>query len=93
MEYYLVNEMVFINISDRPKEAEDCYQKALGLKPDHVDTNMNTGHMYRLQGRWQEAKEKYETVLGRRPTFLTIRHHLGFINEQLMLYKVPTYAS
>lgn len=79
---------VLLTRTDRPKEAEECYQKALSLKPDHVDTNMNAGHMYRLQERWQEAKEKYETVLARRPTFLIIRHHLGFVKEQLMLYKV-----
>ena len=78
----------FINITDRPKEAEECYLKALTLKPDHVDTNMNAGHMCRIQERWEEAKEKYEIVLKRRPSFFNIRHHLGFVNEQLKLYKV-----
>lgn len=89
MIFKAINEkVIFLNTTDRPKEAEECYQKALTLKPDHVDTNMNAGHMYRLQERWEEAKEKYETVLTRRPTFFKIRHHLGFVNEQLMLYKV-----
>ena len=62
--------------------------KALSLKSDHVDTNMNVGHMYRIQERWDEAKERYETVLRRRPGFFKIQHHLGFVNEQLKQYKV-----
>ena len=73
---------------DRSSEAEECYKKALTLKPDHVDTNMNMGHMLRLQGRWEEAREKYQVLLKRRPSFAIIRHHLGYVNEQLMLYKV-----
>lgn len=51
---------------------------------------MNVGHMFRLQGRWEEAKEKYQVVLMRRPSFAIIRHHLAYVNEQLMLYKVNT---
>jgi len=78
--------------TDRSLEAEECYGKALTLKSDHVDTNMNVGHMLRLQGRWEEAKEKYQVVLKRRPSFAIIRHHLGYVNEQLMLYKVNTPA-
>jgi len=81
-------KVLMSNVTDRPKEAEECYMKALSLKSDHVDTNMNAGHMYRIQKRWDEAKERYETVLRRRPGFFKIRHHLGFVNEQLEQYKV-----
>jgi len=78
-------------VPDRSTEAEDCYRKALMLKSDHVDTNMNMGHMFRLQGRWEEAREKYQVVLKRRSSFAIIRHHLGHVYEQLRLYKVNTY--
>lgn len=69
--------------TDRPKEAEDCYRRALSIKEDHINANTNMGHLCRIQERWEEAVIHYSTVLRRRPKNPLLHYYLGFVYEQL----------
>ena len=69
--------------TDRPAEAESCYRKALSIKSDHINANINMGHLCRLQGRWVEAVQYYETALQRRPKNIVVRYQLGVVEEKI----------
>ena len=73
----------FILLIDRPEEAESCYLKALSIKPDHVNANVNMGHLCRLQQRWSEANRHYVTALGRRPNNVVVRYYMGVVLEKM----------
>jgi len=62
-------------------EAEECYRKALSIKADHINANINMGHLCRLQGRWLEAESHYQTALQRRPENIVVRYYLGTVLE------------
>ena len=70
-------------LTDRAKEAEDCYCKALSIKADHINANTNMAHLCRIQERWEEAVTYYSTALRRRPKNPLLHYYLGFVYERL----------
>lgn len=67
-------------LGGRKAEAEDAYRKALSKRPNMADTWYNFGILLKENGRLQEAKEAYETVLFYRNSFAA-----GFFYEILQI--------
>lgn len=65
--------------SGRPSEAENCYRKALSIKGNHINANINMGHLCRLQQRWTEARDHYLVALSRRSENPTVLYSLGVV--------------
>lgn len=63
----------------RAKEAEECYKRALSIKPDHITANINMGHLCRLQERWEEALEHYDRAKERRPHSPVMHYYAGWM--------------
>lgn len=86
------------------KEAEDCYNTALRLCPNHADSLNNLANIKREQGYIEEATRLYLKALEVFPEFAAAHSNLasvlqqqGKLNEALMHYKEairiqPTFA-
>lgn len=60
-----------------------CYLRALSVKHDHINANTNLGHLCRIQGRWEEAKEHYKTALQRRPDDPLLLYNVALVLEKI----------
>ena len=67
----------------REKEAEKAYLKAIHFKPDHINGNINMGHLCRMQARWTKARRHYNVALKKRPQLATLHYYVGLVSEEL----------
>lgn len=58
-------------------EAEQQYEVALDLDPDHIDARSNLGVIYYRQGELQEAEKVFRAALEQTPKDAEIRYNLG----------------
>ena len=72
----------------RAQEAEKCYLKALSMKPNSADGNINLAHLLRVTGRLTEADVQYERALSLRPNNPQLNYFHGVILEKLGKRKV-----
>ncbi|MBT6144206.1 MAG: tetratricopeptide repeat protein, partial [Gemmatimonadetes bacterium] len=61
-------------------QAEEAYLRAVALRPHHPGARNNLGRLYLLQGRWDEARHQFETLLNVSPDNLPARMNLGQIH-------------
>jgi tetratricopeptide (TPR) repeat protein len=52
-------------LNSQPQQAEQCFRKALGLEPEHLDTCLALGRLLLRQGRNAEAKRVFEGFASR----------------------------
>jgi Flp pilus assembly protein TadD len=57
--------------------AEACYERALALRPDRIESRIGLGVVLRDQGRLAEAVASYERALALAPDHPETRHNLG----------------
>ena len=76
------------------QEAEDCYNTALALAPNHSDSLNNLANIKREQGNTEEAVRLYLKALDVYPEFAVAHSNLasvlqqqGKLHEALMHYK------
>lgn len=67
----------------RMEEALISYDRALGLKPDHVDACNNRGNVLKELGRFDEALLAYEKALTLRPDYAEAHSNRGNILGEL----------
>jgi tetratricopeptide (TPR) repeat protein len=67
----------------RPREAMTCYEGALALAPDAVDTLYNLGNTCQELGQPDRAIAYFERALRLRPDAIELRHNLGLALEDL----------
>ena len=72
----------------RAQEAEKCYLKALSIKPNSADGNINLAHLLRVTSRWKEAHEQYVKALSLRPNNPQLHYFHGVVLEKLGKRKV-----
>jgi protein O-GlcNAc transferase len=58
-------------------EAEAHYRRAIGLRPDHVESHNNLGNMLKDQGRLAEAEGLLRHALALRPGYADAHYNLG----------------
>ena len=58
-------------------EAEEAYQRAVALRPNHPGARNNLGYLYKQQGRWREAEEQFRTLLRSSPDNVPARLNLA----------------
>jgi Flp pilus assembly protein TadD len=61
------------------EKAEENLKKALELSTNHPVANNELGLVYRQTGRYQEARDLYESLLAVYPDFLPARKNLGVL--------------
>ena len=61
------------------EKAEENLRKAIEISKFHPVANNELGLIYRKTGRYQEARQLYETLLGMFPDFLPVRKNLGVL--------------
>ncbi|QKT04620.1 tetratricopeptide repeat protein [Ectothiorhodospiraceae bacterium 2226] len=64
---------------DKHQAAEESFQKALALEPEHPVANNEYGVLLRKQGRFDEARRHYQTALAAYPDFHPARRNLGIL--------------
>ncbi len=72
--------------SDRvghPQAAEDCFRKALQLKPDSVGTECALANMLRFQGKLEESLAVTRAIIGKRPDDRSTLAHEADILERM----------
>ena len=72
-------------LSDRighPEAAEQCFRKALALKPDDLQAHTGLINMLRFQGRLEESLEAIEAALRYHPKHANMRAWAAIIHEQ-----------
>ena len=74
--------------TDRPKEAEKYYRKALAIKPDSADANINLAHLLRVTNRLREADQQYNKAQSLRPGDPQLYFQHGVVLEKLERRKV-----
>ena len=74
--------------TDRPKEAEKYYRKALTIKPDSADANINLAHLLRVTNRLREADQQYNKARSLRPGDPQLYFQHGVVLEKLERRKV-----
>ncbi len=79
---------------DRPAEALSCYEHAIALAPESVDTLYNLGNICLDLGRAERALAFFERALRLRPdafelhnNFGTALQHLGRLDEAVACYR------
>ena len=72
----------------RAQEAEECYLKALSIKPNSADGNINLAHLLRVTGRLPEADVQYRQALSLRPNHPQLNYFHGVVLEKLGKIKV-----
>ena len=75
---------------DRTEQAEQCYQKALLIQPDHINANINMGHLCRLQNRWSEALKHFSIASNRRPNQSALHYYVGLVHMKMGNFEVCT---
>lgn len=74
--------------ADRAQEAEKCYLKALSIKPNSADGNINLAHLLRVTKRFNEADVQYQKALSLRPNNPQLNYFHGVVLEKLGKRKV-----
>lgn len=74
--------------TERAQEAEKCYLKALSIKPNSADGNINLAHLLRVTGRFSEADVQYQKALSLRPNNPQLNYFHGVVLEKLGKQKV-----
>lgn len=62
--------------------------KALSIKPNSADGNINLAHLLRVTGRFHEADVQYEKALSLRPNHPQLNYFHGVVLEKLGKRKV-----
>lgn len=62
--------------------------KALSIKPNSADGNINLAHLLRVTGRFHEADAQYEKALSLRPNHPQLNYFHGVVLEKLGKRKV-----
>jgi tetratricopeptide (TPR) repeat protein len=75
-----------LSASARYREAERCYYRALGFKPDFGDVHSNLGNLFQEQGRLAEALASYEMAIAHEPQSVSSRW-----NRALSLLQVGNF--
>ncbi len=57
--------------------AHDCYERALSLRPKHIESHIGLGVVLRDQGRLDDAVARYELALALAPGHPEIHNNLG----------------
>jgi len=61
----------------KPDQAIPCYQKAIRLRPDHVDAIFKLGNAYQAQGRLDEAIACYQRTIQMVPDSIAAHFNMG----------------
>ena len=87
-------ETIIFKLVFQVQEAEDCYNTALALAPNHSDSLNNLANIKREQGNTEEAVRLYLKALEVYPEFAVAHSNLasvlqqqGKLHEALMHYK------
>ena len=73
-------------------QAQQCYQKAIGINPDNMEAYIKLAYVYRKAGNFGKAQEAYLAALARWPDFPEAHFNLGvlydlYANESLEAQK------
>ncbi len=60
-----------------PDEAEQSYRRAIKLRPAHVSSRNNLGHLLMRAGRSREAEEQFRVLLSYSPDSIPVRLNLA----------------
>ena len=63
------------------EKAEAALDKAMGINADHPATLHELALLYRVTGRYDEARQVYETLVGQYPAFMPARKNFGILCE------------
>lgn len=74
---FLMEQGIMLTKLDRLDEAESMVQKALSLRPQNSQPYVQLGHIARLQGDIQSAKDWYEQAVQIAPDKFTQNYRLG----------------
>ena len=69
------------------KEAQNLYNKILGIDPNYVNAHNNLGVIFQGLREYQKAKECYEKAIKINPNYADAYYNLGVIFKELKEYQ------
>ncbi len=75
--------MIFVRDQTRSRSAEECFKKAVRLKPDFSDGYRELGNLYVGQGDYKSAIRAFRDVLRLDENQTPVHYHLGFAYAML----------
>jgi tetratricopeptide (TPR) repeat protein len=75
------------HLNNNLQDAQNYYQKALALDPNHVSTLYNLGSIFEKLREYQKAKDYFEKVIKINPNYADAHYNLGNIFNNLGEYQ------
>lgn len=84
---YVLNLGIAYHMGEMGEEAKLCYEKVLGLKPDHPDACNNLGKIYLDTGQLQEAVAWFEKCVESTPDYFQAFFNMGIAHQEMKNWK------
>jgi tetratricopeptide (TPR) repeat protein len=70
-------------LEGRYEEALVVFQKAMAINPNHIESHINLGILFKKKGQWENAIESYQKALAIDPLHRETHYNMALLYEQL----------